>query len=55
MVTLRVLVIALVSMFFIARGLAAPGWVEYSPKRVQDAQAAGETIVVDVTADWCSS
>lgn len=32
---------------------AANRWVDYSPERFAEAQEAGKTTLVDVTADWC--
>lgn len=32
---------------------AAPAWVDYSDAAFAEAQAAGQTILVDVYASWC--
>ena len=31
----------------------ADGWVDYSPAKVAELQAAGRTVFVDFTAAWC--
>ena len=38
---------------FVGGAAAAAEWVDYTPERFAAAQQSGETILVDVTADWC--
>lgn len=47
---------ALVLVAFCASGSAAAAaseWVDYTPEAFAAAQENGETMLVDVTADWC--
>lgn len=53
MARFRPLMIFLVCIVALSPARAAMGWIDYSPERFADAQAAGKTILVDVTADWC--
>lgn len=53
MIRLRALIVSLVGILSLGSALAAPGWIDYSPDRFAQLQAAGDTLVVDVAADWC--
>lgn len=53
MIQLRALIVSLVGVLSLGSALATPGWIDYSPERFAELQAAGETLVVDVAADWC--
>lgn len=55
MTQLRAFFVSLVFIFGLSPALAAPAWIDYSPERFADAQGEGKTILVDVTADWCST
>ncbi|MEL7301552.1 MAG: thioredoxin family protein [Pseudomonadota bacterium] len=37
------------------RAMGATGWVDYIPGLVRDRLAAGETVFLDVAADWCTT
>ncbi|MEL6550667.1 MAG: thioredoxin family protein [Pseudomonadota bacterium] len=37
------------------RAKGATGWVDYIPGLVRDRLAAGETVFLDVAADWCTT
>ncbi len=52
---LGVRALALVAFCVLGTGtvFAASEWVDYTPKAFTAAQESGETILVDVTADWC--
>lgn len=47
--------LALAAFFALGTGsaFAASEWVDYTPEAFTAAQESGETILVDVTADWC--
>jgi thiol-disulfide isomerase/thioredoxin len=49
----RLLYSMTVALGLLANAAAASGWPAYSSERFEEAQAAGETIIVDVAADWC--
>jgi len=53
MARLRGLIVSLICLAATSPALATTGWIDYSPERFAKAQAAGKTILVDVTADWC--
>ncbi len=53
MAQLRAFIISLACILGLSPALAATGWIDYSPELFADAQAAGKTILVDVSADWC--
>ncbi len=53
MARLRSLVLVVLFMFSVSPALASSPWIDYSPERFAEAQAAGKTILVDVAADWC--
>ena len=50
---LRALLLGFAALILSQPAMAASRWLEYSPERFARAQAAGETILVDVHADWC--
>lgn len=53
MARLRGLVFLMLCVFSISPAFASSAWIDYSPERVAEAQAAGKTILFDVAADWC--
>jgi thiol:disulfide interchange protein len=50
---LRALLLGFAALILSQPAMAATPWIEYTPERFARVQAAGETILVDVHADWC--
>lgn len=42
-----------IALWLVANAAAASEWPAYSSERFEEAQAAGETVIIDVSADWC--
>lgn len=52
MLDVRALAVAAVCAFGMGSAVASE-WVDYTPEAFAAAQESGETMLVDVTADWC--
>lgn len=53
MLDVRALALAAFCTLGTGSAVAAPEWLEYTPEAFAAAQESGESILVDVTADWC--